>query len=201
MTSPAFQPMDWRLIRDTLWQWFSEIAGVETIWEDQAAPQPAYPYASLNILPGTFATGALDEERIQADGSLWLVGPRDFVLSCQVHVGPTASDDPYCDARIRADAAVASLAIPEFRQALKRANLGVRDRGQVQMLDLEIGADWIKRSQVDIRLATMSVVKIADWPNLSDPGWFSKVEATSDIQGLMPSSGLNWDEEILDPSA
>ena len=201
MKPPAVQPINWRLIRDTLWQWFSEAAGVDTIWEDQAAPQPPYPYASLNILPGATDFGALDETRIQTDGSIWLVGPRDFVLSCQIHVGPTASDDPFCDARIRADSAVACLAVPEFQYALRQANIGLRERGQVQMLDLEIGAEWIKRSQVDLRFGTMSVVKVADWPNLSEIGWFNKVEASSDIQGLLPTSDLNWDEEILDPSA
>lgn len=201
MKPPAFQPIDWRLIRDTLWQWFAESTGVVTIWADQSAPQAPYPYASLNILPGTLAFGALDEERIQPDGSLWTVGPRDFVLSCQIHVGPTESDDPYCDARIRADAAIASLAVPQFRYALRRANVGIRERSQVQMLDVEIGTQWIKRSQVDVRFGTMSVVKVADWPNLADPGWFDKVEASSDLQGLQPGSNLNWDEEILDPSA
>ncbi len=201
MTPPIVQPINWKLIRDTLWQWFAESAGVETIWEDQAAPQPAYPYASLNILPGTLNFGALDETRIQSDGSIELVGPRDFVLSCQVHVGPTDSSDPYCDARMRADAAVATLAIPQYQYALRRANLGLRERGQVQMLDLEVGTEWIKRSQVDIRFGTMSSVAVSDWPNLEDPGWFNKVEVSSDIQGLDPSSNLNWDEEILDPSA
>jgi len=199
MTAPAFRPIDWRLIRDTLWQWFVDVSGCETIWADQSAPQPAHPYASLNILPGTIAAGALDEERIQDDGSLLIVGPRDFVLSCQIHVGPDASDDPYCDSRMRADAVVSSLGIPEFRYRMRAANLGIRDRGPVQMLDLEVGTEWIKRAQVDFRFGTMSNVAITDWPNLSDPGWFSKVEATANLTGA-PAS-IQWNDELLDPNA
>jgi hypothetical protein len=201
MTGPAFTPIDWRSIRDTIWEWFTEMSGCETIWADQSAPQPAYPYASLNILPGSIEFGALDEERIQSDGSLLLVGERDFVLSCQIHIGPECSNDPSCDARMRADCVVASLALPQVRNLLGSANLGLRERGQPQMLDLVIGTEWIKRAQVDIRFGTMSEVAIADWPNLSDPGWFNKVSISSDIQPLQGAGGLNLDDELLDPTA
>ena len=87
MSPPPIVPINWRAIRVALWQWFTETAGCETIWADQNAPQPAYPYASINLLPGTLEFGALDEERILSDGSLQKVGPRDFVLSCQIHSG------------------------------------------------------------------------------------------------------------------
>lgn len=199
MRPPLFKPIDWRLIRDTLWQWFGDVSGCETIWADQNTPQPAYPYASLNVLPGTLAAGALDEQRIQADGSLALVGPRDFVLSCQIHVGPTAADDPDCDARMRADAVVASLAIPQFREAIRAANLGIRDRGPVQMIDIEVGAQWIRRAQVDLRFGTMSFVDLTAWPNLADVGWFDKVQASSHLEGA--PAGIQWDDELLDPNA
>lgn len=201
MNPPLIETMDWRRIRDTLWQWFRVVSGCETIWADQAAPQPAYPYASLNILPGILATGALDEERIQPDGSLLITGPRDFILSCQIHVGPTASQDPYCDARMRADAVVSSLGLPQFREDLKRANIGLRERGDVQMLDLVVGTQWIKRSQVDIRFGTVSNVLVADIPSLEALGYFDKVEVSSDLQGLDPGSNLNLDDELLDPNA
>jgi hypothetical protein len=201
MTGPAFTPINWRLIRDTLWQWFTEVSGCETIWENQNAPQPAYPYASLNMLPGTLSFGVLDEERIQADGSLVLTGPRDFVLSCQIHAGPTTTDDPDCDARTRAHAILASFAVPQYQAAFQSANIGIRDRGQVEMLDVVIGTEWIKRAQVDLRFGTMSFINISDWPNLADPGWFDKVEVSSDLSPLVGGGGLNLDEEILDPNA
>ena len=200
MSAPAFVPIDWRSIRDTLLAWFAEVTGCETIWADQAAPQPSYPYASINILPGQIGFGVLDEERINADGSLTIVGPRDFVLSCQIHVGPGDSDDPSCDARTRADAAIASLAIPQYRQLLSAVNLGLRERGQPEMIDVVIGTQWIKRVQVDIRFGTMSQVDVDAWPDLAEVGWFNKVEVSSDIQGLQ-SPDLNLDEEILDPNA
>lgn len=202
MTAPAFVPIDWRRIRDTLWQWFAEVSGCETIWADQAAPQPAYPYASLNILPGTLGAGALDEERIQADGSLLITGPRDFVLSCQIHIGPDAASDPYCDARMRADAIVASLSLPQFRDALTTANLGLRERGDVQSLDIEIGTEWLKRAQVDIRFGTTSNVDTLAWPDLAKVGWFEAVEVSSDLSPLVnPAGTLNLDEELIDPNA
>lgn len=201
MKPPAFVPIDWTRIRHTLWQWFAEVSGCETIWADQAAPQPAYPYASLNILPGTLETGAFDEERIEADGSLLITGPRDFVLSCQIHVGPDAANDPACDARIRADAIVASLGTPLFQNELVAANVGLRERGPVQMLDIEIGAEWIKRAQVDIRFGTTSNVDISVWPDLAKVGWFDKVEVSSDLSPLVNPGNLNLDDELIDPNA
>lgn len=201
MKPPAFVPIDWRRIRDTLWQWFSEISGCETIWANQAAPQPAYPYASLNILPGTIEAGALDEQRIQPDGSLLITGPRDFVLSCQIHVGPTEADDPFCDARIRADAVLLSLGTPLFQREFVAANIALRERGPVQMIDLEIGAEWIKRAQVDIRFGTTSNVDVSTWPDLAAVGWFDSVEVSSTITPLVGSGGLNLVDELIDPNA
>lgn len=199
MTTPPFLPVNWALIRDTLWQWFSEVSGCETIWADQNEPQPAYPFASLNILPGTIALGALDEQRIAADGSLQIVGQRDFVLSCQIHSG-TPAHDPNCDAISRAHSVIASLAVPQYAPAFRTANLGLRERGQVQMLDLVVGAEWIRRAQVDIRFGTMSFVEISAWPDLSETGWFEKVVFSGDIQGLRSGSTLNPTDELIDPT-
>ena len=201
MTAPLFAPIDWPLIRHTLWQWCQTVSGCETIWADQGAPQAAYPYASLNILPGTLGIGALDEQRIQPDGSLAIVGPRDFVLSCQIHVANDAASNPGCDARMRADAINASLAIPQFQADLRAANLGLRERTAPQMLDLVVGTQWIKRAQLDIRFGTMSFVDVDAWPDLADVGWFNKISISSDIQGLAGGGGLNWTDEILDPNA
>jgi hypothetical protein len=200
MTPPAFVPIDWNLIRDTLWQWFTEAAGCETIFADQNAPQPAYPYASLNFLPGLTEFGASDEERIQPDGSLALVGRRDFMLSCQIH-GGTYSSDANCDPLSRAFAVIASTAIPQYLNAFIAANVAVWNRGQPQMLDVQVGTEWVKRALVEIRFGTMSYVNVTDWPNLAEVGWFDKVQISSQIEPLRGSGGLNLDEEILDPNA
>ena len=200
MNPPAFVPIDWSVIRDTLWQWFAEVAGCETIFDDQNAPQPAYPYASLNFLPGTIEMGAVDEERILPDGSLALVGQRDFLLSCQIHSGPYASD-PNCDALARAHAVISSSALPQYRQAFSRANVAIWNRGQPQMIDVLVGTEWIKRALIELRFGTMSYVNVVDWPNLSDVGWFDKVEVSSQLAPLRGSGDLNLDGEILDPNA
>lgn len=201
MSAPLFVPIDWRLIRDTIWQWFSTVSGCETIWANQDAPQPAYPYASLNILPGTLENGALDEHRMQDDGSIVIVGPRDFVLSCQIHVSPGDEHDPNSGARVRAEAINTSLSIPGFLADLGAANIGLRERGAIQNLDLVVGTEWVERTQQDIRFGTMSQVDTSVWPDLADVGWFNKVVVSSDIQGLAGGGGLNWTDEVLDPNA
>lgn len=197
MTAPAFVPIDWRRIRDTLWQWFAEVSGCETIWADQAAPQPAYPYASLNILPGTTEDGALDEERIQDDGSLLITGPRDFVLSCQIHVNEETAKNPNCGARARAEAVKASLGTPMFQADFQAANVGVRERGPIQMIDLVVGAEWVNRAQVDIRFGTTSNVDISVWPDLAKVGWFDTVSVSSEITPLAGAGGLNLTDLLI----
>lgn len=200
MRPAAFAPIDWRLIRDTLWRWFTEVSGCETTFAGQNAPQPAYPYATLNFLPGTNELGVLDEERILSDGSLGLVGQRDFVLSCNIHSGPIARD-ANCDAMSRAHTVIASIAIPQYRDAFVAANVACWDRGQPQMLDTVVGTEWIKRAQFDLRFGTMSYVVVSEWPNLRDVGWFDKIEVSSQIEPLQGSGDLNLDEELLDPNA
>lgn len=197
MTQPAFIPIDWTRIRGTLWQWFGEVTGCETMWADQSAPQPAYPYASLNILPGTLGADALDEQRVADDGSLVIVGRRDFVLSCQIHVGPEASNDPNCDAHMRADVALASLGTPVYQPEFAAANIGLRERSPVQMLDLVVGTKWIKRAQVDIRWGTTSVIDVSVWPDLEKVGWFDTVSVSSTITPLVGSGGLNLTDELI----
>jgi len=201
MRPPLFVPIDWVLIRDTLRDWFDEVSGCETIWSDEGGPQPAYPYATLTIMPGQTDFGTMDEHRIKADGSIAVVGRRDFMLSCQIHIGGEAIADPAADARIRSDAVIASLDLPPFRDALQAANLGVWGRGQPQNADLVVGTEWIKRSQFDVRFATMSLVDIGTWPDLAKPGWFSAVRMTSNLSPLQGGGGLNWTDELLDPNA
>lgn len=200
MTDPQFVPIDWLAIEQTLKGWFATVSGCETIWSEEGGPQPAYPYASLNILPGSGELGALDEQRIQPDGSLMVVGRRDFVLSCQIHVGDQ-SRYALSNARARADAVIASLSLPQVTQELEAVNLGVWGRGQPQTINVVVGTEWIKRAQVDVRFATTSVVDVSVWPDIGSIGWFNKVRMSSQLSPLRGGGGLNWQDELLDPNA
>ena len=69
------------------------------------------------------------------------------------------------------------------------------------MIDVLVGTEWIKRALIELRFGTMSYVNVVDWPNLSDVGWFDKVEVSSQLAPLRGSGDLNLDGEILDPNA
>lgn len=199
MTAPLFVPIDWAAIERALKGWFATVSGCETIWAEEGGPQPAYPYASLNILPGPGVQGALDEQRIQPDGSLKVVGRRDFILSGQINVG---DQERYAlaNARTRADAIVASLSLPQFLDQLSAVNLGVWERGQPQTVNVNVGTLWIKRALLEIRFATTSVVDVDAWPDMASLGWFNKVVMSSNLSPLQGGGGLNWTDEVLDPS-
>lgn len=201
MKPPLFQPIDWQTIRSALWQWFTEVSGCETVWANQGSPQPAYPYATISMIPGVQEQGALDEYQIQDDGTLRIVGQRDFNLSCQIHVGPCTAKNGDCNALTRIHSVLASLAIPTYQQRLAEAGLALRSRGVPQTLDVLVGVDWINRVQVDILFGVVSIIDVDNYPEIADLGYFDKVEVSSDLSPLQGSGSLNLDEEILDPNA
>lgn len=203
MTSrqPALKPVDWETIKDALIEWFAETSGCETIWSGQSAPQPAYPYASLTILPGIEESGALDEEQIRPDGTLRIVGRRDFMLSCQIHVGPPEAQCADCDASMRMDSVLSSLAVPFYQEQLASAGVALQGRGQKQNLNLAVGTEWINRIQVDINFRYKSVIDADNYERIRDIGYFDKVEISSDLSPLQGTGSLNLDEEIFDPNA
>lgn len=193
MRPPLLQPIAWPRVRDTLWQWFTDSSGCETVWGNQAAPQPSYPYATMLITSGTLDLGARDETRFEDDGGMKIVGQRDFVLSCQVHVGPPCSQDGNANALGRMSSVLASLYLPKYIQQFEAVGLGLRERGSPQSFDVLVGAQWVAREQVDLRFGLASVVQITP----EDYGWFDKVEISSDLQG----SSLNLTDEIFDFNA
>ncbi len=206
MTAAVSVPpvVDWRAIEDAIREWFETSSGLQTIWEDQRAPQPSYPYASLNRLPGSSAMPVKSEQIQKADGSIALRRQLDFTVSCQIHVGPPGATTPECHARSLIDTAVAHLDTPGQSEKFEDVGLGLRGPlGEPEDLDLEIGGEWISRSRVDIRFGVASVLQNVP---ATQPGWFDKVELSSRISGLKtPGIGdgpapLDLDEEILDPA-
>lgn len=207
------RPVEWRVIKDALRSWFSDATDLETIWGDQSAPQAAYPYATItNIGGGPNNLGVRESEEWLPDGTLRYVGQRELVLSCQIHVGgePTETHDPDEDSRNRMDAAISSLVVPEVIEQFRQAGLALRDRTQPQAINVLVGTEWISRQTAEFRFGFVSVVSAETTPGLalgSTPaldavGYFDKVEISSDLEGLQdPNSGLELDEEILDPNA
>lgn len=60
-------PFDFSAAEDAIHDWFSTATGLTTVWRDQSAPQPAYPYGSLLIIAGPTKLGGQDEVRESTD--------------------------------------------------------------------------------------------------------------------------------------
>lgn len=61
MVAPT--PITWGTIENGIHAWLSGATGLTTIWENQSAPQPAFPYASLQVTNGPMKIGGADEQR------------------------------------------------------------------------------------------------------------------------------------------
>lgn len=203
MTRP--RPIDWRLIKDTLRSWFADATAIETIWGAQSAPQPAYPYASIQVISGgPNALGARDREQWRADGTVEWIGQRELVLSCQTHVGGSTEEthDPDTEARNLMDGVISSVMVPDVIEGFKVAGLALRDRTQPQSIPELVGTEWISRVQAEFRFGFVSRINAETTPGLDAIGYFDKVEVSSDWTGLQsPTSGLNLDDELFDPNA
>ncbi len=60
-------PIDFRVAEDAIHGWFAGAVELTTIWRNQNAPQPAYPFASLYVIAGPLKPGGQDEIRESSD--------------------------------------------------------------------------------------------------------------------------------------
>ena len=198
------QVIDWRNLQEVIAAWFRSGTGLQTVWEDQRAPQPSYPYASLNIAPGSSNMPTRSEQIQKADGSIKLKRQTDFTVACSIHVGPPSATIPKCHSRSLIDTAIMELDAPEQADKFRAAGLALRGPlGEPQDLDLNVGGQWISRSPVDIRFGVAAVLENVP---ATQPGWFDRVEISSRYQGLKTPAAnpgdpapLDLDNEIIGP--
>jgi len=180
------EPIQWRAIENVIHFWMSESTGLKTIWQNQDAPQPTWPYATLNVIAGPLKVGQ-DGVRYEIDGdnlNACYNGMREFTVSCQVDGGPRGKCET--EAREFLTAAQFALGLPKYRDRFREVELSVvDDNGPVQSFDLVVGETWITRSTLDIRFYTAA--------NLIETGadWFNEVEISSDMGTGNPSLELD----------
>lgn len=168
MVESGFTPIPWRTVENALSDWVHDVAGIEATWENQSAPQPAYPYAALNILTGPTELGTGDEKRLsektKPDGSgldLWELetrGQREITFTCQINVGPKGSNNPDCHARALATRLLASLDLEEFWRPLDTAGISVIQPLPITDLSLVVANDFIDRKVLEVRFGLASSV-------------------------------------------
>ncbi|MCG8433488.1 MAG: hypothetical protein MJA83_05610 [Gammaproteobacteria bacterium] len=164
--------IDFAAIRGALHDWFSEATGLKTIWADQNRPQPPYPYASLNPITGPVRIGGKDDvvrttDLAQAGQEVehCHIGDRLITISCQIHVAPVDDQfgteqepDPQCDAMSLMATAEAHLDTEVNRARFFLVSLAFVSVQSLPQIDLPIGGQIIKRTQMDVQFATKSRV-------------------------------------------
>jgi len=194
------QVVQWRTVEDAIRRWFVAATELSVIWENQRAPQPAYPYGSLAIMPGSFSSPIRSEQTQKTDGSIRLRRQLDFTVACSVHVGAVGGTHPECDARGLIDTAMMHLDTPGQSGEFEAASIGVRGPlGATQNLDLLVGGQWISRARADIRFGVAAILENVP---ATQPGWFDKVQVASNFSGLhTPGDPAPLDfDRIFDPA-
>lgn len=181
--------MDWATLQPALRSAVSNALGITTIWADQNAPRPAYPFAVLSIVAE--APVGVDEVRY-SDGdagggklSATVNGLRTFTLSCRVH---TLSQQPTASARYYAGLWRLALRKPSVRAALRAAGMAVVEVLALQTLPTQTAEEQlVSGALIDVRLSA------AESASDTAEDWIERVELAGstgpvDIDGTF---GLN----------
>lgn len=168
---PATTPIDFAALESALYGWFYDCVDIATVWANQDAPQPDYPFAHLILSPitdvgprelryaDTSGTPAAGEE-IEFN----VVQQHEVTLSCTVHVVPEKVGsqplplNPATYAKAKASAARASLNLPSVKETLCSAGLTVRRIEPLIDISAVIGPDYVDRATFDVVLGLSSCI-------------------------------------------
>lgn len=161
------QPIAWGTVEDAISDWVTAVTGLATHWMDQAAPQPARPFALLSIA-GPIEIGVGDEQRVEeTDDSqpepndLWQQktrGEREITITIQVEADAESSQDPRRHARAQATRLFSSLTIDSITAVLEAAGLAYRARNPIQNFSISIANEFVNRSAFEFVAGLASCV-------------------------------------------
>jgi len=151
-------PIDLKVFRDTVQAWFANATGLQTIWRDQSAMQPEYPFASLLIINGPDPVAPQWEERLSFDsgrpqGEEYQIDvgvPCMFTVSCQAYVGMPAARAANLNAVAYVARAQSALSLPSVLAAFREKNIAVVRPEAVLNLDELVGDAYVSRANMDV---------------------------------------------------
>lgn len=183
-------PIDMEAFQNAIQAWFADVTGLETIWRNQSAPQPEYPFAGLAILSGPEPSAPQWEQRFDTDPlrpageevRISVGVPCRFTISCQVYVDIPDARNPELNATAYMIRAQSSLSLPSVLASLHTAGISVERPGTVQNLDEVIEDSFVSRAAMDVVLgATLTLEEFT--------GFVSKVKVKSDNLGIDATLG------------
>lgn len=181
-------PIPWTTVEDALATWVASALGIETTWQNQAEPQPAYPFASLNVTgPAQIGTGDEAITNQKTDGFGTPIddyehearGQREIIVAIQIDVGPPDSSEPRAHARHLATKLLSSLQLQAFHEPLGTAGLSeIGPVGPIQDTSLTVANLFTDRKLLEIRFGLASSVA-------EDIDVIERAEVTGTISGLV----------------
>ena len=187
------RPMDFEVFQNAVHEWFAEATGLETIWRDQGAPQPKYPYGSLKVISGPVTPSSLWEERRDYDEDraagqeirLTTCSPCQLTVSCQAYVDQPDARHPGFDALQYLSRARAALSLESVRaDNFRPKGIGVISVNPPQDLSSLIEDAIVSRANMDVVFS--AALNIEEYTT-----WIEKVHGTSTSLGIDQLFGLN----------
>jgi len=177
-------PINWQTVENALYDWVSEVTGINVQWADQADPQASLPYALLSIT-GPTEIGTGDEKRVteltdSAGQGLDRYtqehrGQREILVEIQVNTGPPDNENPLCHSRHLAGRLQASLNIEAFWRPLDEAGLGVISYNPLTDASINVADFYLDRKVLEVRFTLASSV-------IEDIEIISKAEVTGTLE-------------------
>lgn len=191
MAAPA--PIDWVTVENGLIAWFNTATDMVTVWANQDAPRPPYPYAHLNVIDVS-RVGGPDElvfttnlgnpagQEIEVDTG----GQRTMVVSCMIHAREGDFQNPLLHPRNLMTRARASLGMLSFLETLRAAGIFYSTEGPVLDVSVPISDTMINRAQMDVTfLLSANVQELTGFvDNILLSGAFGNADPALDFTDL-----------------
>lgn len=181
----ASSPLDVESFQKAIHTWFKDKTGLFTIWAEQGAPQPEYPYATLRMSAPPVPAAPQWEERMDTDLSREAgkeirvrVGiPCQITVSCQAFVGMPDARNVAVDAMSYMLKAQSSLSLPSVRATLKESNIAVTRPLSLLNISGVIADSYVSRANLDVMFgATLNLEEFV--------GYIDKVAVRSKDLGI-----------------
>ncbi len=187
-------PLVWSNLRNAIRDWLVLTLGLTTIWEEEEAPRPAYPYASLRILSGSVKIHSdVDEQTLSGNDIIFTtIGNREFAVSVQAFASfEGAVYNPDADGMHYATAAQGSLETPSVLETFRAAGLSVADVLAITNRNTALDATWLSRAGFDIRFRAVSSIVSAPVPSVAT------IVVSSDLSGQQAGSDIDLTGVIM----
>ena len=182
---PLSQPIDMETFENTVHSWFTTATGLTAIWTNQSAPQPAKPYATLQVIAGptqlsqhwetrtNYDVGRDPGEEVELETGV----PCRITVACQVLVGQPAARQATTNARAYMLAASAALSKQSVLDLFAAEEIAIERVESPLDIPAIVGAEFDARSSMDVIFG--AALNVSEFT-----GYMDKVELKSPALGI-----------------